>query len=177
MHVILKYFLYFDILGYLRIISCFAYIIWKSAFQITLKMIGTWRLRDIWRLIRKFKNPWLRRNICWYLLNAEKSNNPILNSLYHFLALGGWDLMRLAALDDLRQRIPPRLSKYHSLEQNPTDKYHPRTGVTYWRKANFTYSYCEARNGYVCQRPAAAGSASEANGNFMLLKNIRICKG
>jgi hypothetical protein len=75
--------------------------------------------------------------------------------------------MRVAALDDLRQRIPPRLTKYHSLEQNPVNKNNPRKGVTYWRKANFTYSYCEARNGYVCQRPAAAGSRSEANGRFL----------
>lgn len=95
----------------------------------------------------------------------NKGNVFILTS---YFALGGWDLMRVAALDDLRQRIPPRLTKYHSLEQNPTNKDYPRKGVTYWRKANFTFSYCEARNGYVCQRAAAAGSGSETNGRFFL---------
>jgi len=32
---------------------------------------------------------------------------------------------------------------------------------------NFDYpfsDYCEAKNGYVCQRPAAAGAASDKNG-------------
>ena len=72
--------------------------------------------------------------------------------------------MRLAALDDLRQRLAPRLTNFHSIEQNPVTANYPRDGVSYWRKANFTQSYCEARNGFVCQRSAVAGGASDANG-------------
>ena len=74
-------------------------------------------------------------------------------------SLAGWKLMRLVGIDDLRKRLPPRLDKFHT--NDTTTGY---TGVTYWKKTYLYQDYCEARNGYVCQRPAAAGAASDANG-------------
>ena len=72
--------------------------------------------------------------------------------------------MQLAALDNLRQRLPPSVDRFHSTEQNLTNPKYLLSGVTYWKKANFTHDYCEARNGFVCQRSAAAGASAEANG-------------
>jgi len=46
----------------------------------------------------------------------------------------------------------PRLDAFHSSDGAG------KTGVTYWKKTYLDMDYCEAQNGYVCQRPAAAGS-------------------
>ena len=68
--------------------------------------------------------------------------------------------MQLSALDDLRKRISPRLNQFHSVDKSNEDL----TGVNYWKSGYLYQDYCEAQNGYVCQRSAAAGSATERNG-------------
>ena len=71
--------------------------------------------------------------------------------------------MQLSALDDLSKRISPRLSKFHSVDQSNEAV----TGVNYWKSGYLYQDYCEAQNGYVCQRSAAAGSAPDRNGKKM----------
>lgn len=61
---------------------------------------------------------------------------------------------------DLRNRTTPRLDAFASTDAATLSK----SGVTYWRKPFLYMDYCESRNGYVCQRPAAAGLATEYNG-------------
>ena len=68
--------------------------------------------------------------------------------------------MQLYAWTDLRNQISPRLDKFHSIDT--TSSY---VGVTFWQKPYLYLDYCESKNGYVCQRPAAAGSAKQSNGN------------
>lgn len=75
--------------------------------------------------------------------------------------VAGWTLMRITGAGDLRKRIPPRLDKFHVQHSSGA------IGVTYWSKTKLYQDYCEARNGYICQRPAAAGAASEAKGTVM----------
>ncbi len=70
--------------------------------------------------------------------------------------------MLISAISDLNQRIAPRLDAFHSSDGVGN------TGVTYWKKTYLDMDYCEAQNGYVCQRPAAAGSDSSNKG--LLLK-------
>lgn len=69
--------------------------------------------------------------------------------------------MKLTAADFLRQRLLPPIDRFHSMEQVSKNA---RNAVTYWRKLIPQQDYCEARNGYVCQRPAGAGSGSETVG-------------
>ncbi len=71
--------------------------------------------------------------------------------------------MKALGLDDLRKRLSPRLDKFHT--NDTTMSY---SGVTFWRKTTLYQDYCEASNGYVCQRPAAAGASSDANCNLKL---------
>ncbi len=62
------------------------------------------------------------------------------------------------------------LDVFHSIDL--TSKY---TGITYWPKPYISMTYCETQNGFICQRPAAAGSASDLNGNvesFKIMTNI-----
>ena len=73
--------------------------------------------------------------------------------------------MKYFGKNDLGRRIGPRLDAFQSIGSDAVT-----TGVMYWIKTYLFRDYCEAKNGYVCQRPAAAGAASEANG-----KNI--CNG
>ena len=72
-------------------------------------------------------------------------------------------LMKYFGKNDLGRRIGPRLDAFQSIGSDAVT-----TGVMYWIKTYLFRDYCEAKNGYVCQRPAAAGAASEANG-----KNIK----
>ena len=65
---------------------------------------------------------------------------------------------------DLRNRTTPRLDAFASTDAATLSK----SGVTYWRKPFLYMDYCESRNGYVCQRPAAAGLATEYNGEQQL---------
>ncbi len=69
--------------------------------------------------------------------------------------------MQVVAVGDLRKRITPRLDKFHTYDNSTAF-----AGVTFWSKTRLYQDYCEARNGFICQRPAAAGSASEATGRF-----------
>ena len=69
--------------------------------------------------------------------------------------------MKVLARNDLVRRSPPRLEKFHSLENKASN---PQRGITHWKKGHFDGDYCEAKNGYVCQRSAAAGGGSEGNG-------------
>jgi len=73
--------------------------------------------------------------------------------------------MLVSAISDLNNRIVPRLEAFHS--SNGAGK----TGVTYWKKTYLDMDYCEAQNGYVCQRPAAAGSDPFDKG-FHSFKNL-----
>ena len=75
--------------------------------------------------------------------------------------LAGFALMKVLAKDDLVSRTAPRLEKFHSLENGGSSQ----RGITHWRKGYFEADYCQAKNAYVCQRSAVAGSASEANGD------------
>jgi hypothetical protein len=75
--------------------------------------------------------------------------------------LAGQALMKVLGRNDLVRRTPPRIEKFHSYE-NVTNQ----RGITYWRKAYFEPAYCESQNAYVCQRSAAAASASEGNGEL-----------
>lgn len=67
--------------------------------------------------------------------------------------------MKILSKDDLQKRIPPRLDAFHTVAADSS------TGVTHWSKSYYFRELCEAMNGYVCQRSAAAGPASDANGN------------
>ena len=64
---------------------------------------------------------------------------------------------------DLRNRTTPRLDAFASTDAATLSK----SGVTYWRKPFLYMDYCEARNGYVCQRPAAAGLGTQYNGRSL----------
>ena len=75
--------------------------------------------------------------------------------------------MKLVAADNLRQRLLPPIDRFHSIEQVPKDA---RSGVTLWRKLIPGQGYCEAKSGYVCQRPAAAGPGSETVGRYTSIK-------
>ncbi len=68
--------------------------------------------------------------------------------------------MHLSGLDDLRKRIDPRLDRFNSIQADKWNGY----GINYWRKGYLKMDYCEAQNGYVCQRPAVAGAAVDATG-------------
>ena len=68
--------------------------------------------------------------------------------------------MKVLAKNDLVRRTPPRLEKFHTVKVNDNNV----RGITYWKKGYFDASYCESKNAYVCQRSAAAGAGSEANG-------------
>ena len=82
--------------------------------------------------------------------------------MQYLLVSVGWQLMKIMGVNDLRRRIAPRLDKFHT-----SDSTLVYSGVTYWSKTSLFQDYCEARNGYICQRPAAAGAASEAKGTVM----------
>ena len=81
--------------------------------------------------------------------------------LFHNI-LAGWYLMLISAISDLNNGIAPRLTAFHSSDGAGN------TGVTYWKKTYLDMDYCEAHNGYVCQRPAAAESEAFNKG----LQNI-----
>ena len=81
--------------------------------------------------------------------------------LFHNI-LAGWYLMLISAISDLNNGIAPRLTAFHSSDGAGN------TGVTYWKKTYLDMDYCEAQNGYVCQRPAAAGSDSFNKGFIVL---------
>ena len=83
---------------------------------------------------------------------STKENGSNLIIIEYFLA--GWYLMLISAISDLNKRTVPRLDAFHSSDGAG------KTGVTYWKKTYMDMDYCEAQNGYVCQRPAAAGSDS-----------------
>jgi hypothetical protein len=68
--------------------------------------------------------------------------------------------MRMYAWIDLRNRTSPRLDAFASADEATQLS----SGVTYWQKPFLYMDYCESRNGYVCQRPAAAGLATQYNG-------------
>jgi hypothetical protein len=68
--------------------------------------------------------------------------------------------MHLSGLDDLRKRMSPRLDRLHSYQN---DNFAVRR-INYWKKGYLKMDYCEAKNGYVCQRPAVAGAAPDATG-------------
>ena len=74
--------------------------------------------------------------------------------------------MKVLAKEDLVRRQPPRLEKFHAIENKG---YSQQRGITHWRKGFLDQDYCETPNAYVCQRSAAARSASEANGEIFLL--------
>jgi hypothetical protein len=95
--------------------------------------------------------------------NIQPQPHEVVHTFSAFFK-AGWKLMRLVGIDDLRKRLSPRLDKFHT---NDTSTWN--TGVTYWKKTYLYQDYCEARNGYVCQRPAAAGAASDGNGTSFFL--------
>ena len=66
--------------------------------------------------------------------------------------------MKMLSKDDLQKRIPPRLDSYQSVAADRS------SGIGYWSKSHYYRELCEAKNGYVCQRSAAAGAASDASG-------------
>ena len=92
-----------------------------------------------------------------------------MNRFRFFNNIVGYKLMKYIGKDDLQKRIAPRLDGYQSV-----GKEIPYTGVTFWRKTYLYREYCETKNGYVCQRPAAAGAASDYNGKglFLLLSCV-----
>ena len=92
------------------------------------------------------------------------SLTPTFRNMYYCFSVSN-KLMKYFGKNDLGRRIGPRLDAFQSIGSDAVT-----TGVMYWIKTYLFRDYCEAKNGYVCQRPAAAGAASEANG-----KNI--CNG
>ncbi len=97
------------------------------------------------------------------------SKEPIYHILQEKLELvtmlffiAGWYLMLISAISDLNKRIAPRLDAFHSSDGAG------KTGVTYWKKTYLDMDYCEAQNGFVCQRPAAAGADPYNKGFFFI---------
>ena len=84
------------------------------------------------------------------------------------LIAAGWKLMRLYAWFDLRNRTSPQLDAFASTDVATQQN----SGVTYWPKPFLSMDYCEARNGYVCQRPAAAGIATNFNGQSSIESSV-----
>jgi hypothetical protein len=76
-------------------------------------------------------------------------------------------LMKLYALNDLRNQTPPRLDAFHTIDALTAYK---NPGVTYWKKTYLYMDYCEAKNAYVCQRPATASKSTQLNGNQLSQK-------
>ncbi len=75
--------------------------------------------------------------------------------------------MQLLGEDDLQKRLPPRLEKFHTNDPNTG-----ATSVLFWKKGYLNEDYCEAKYGYVCQRPAAAGAASDAKGKLSFFISV-----
>ena len=75
--------------------------------------------------------------------------------------------MQLLGEDDLQKRLPPRLEKFHTNDPNTG-----ATSVLFWKKGYLNEDYCEAKYGYVCQRPAVAGAASDANGKLSFFLSV-----
>ena len=78
--------------------------------------------------------------------------------------------MKVLGVNDLRSRIYPKLTEFMALHQSDHKKHY----AINWPVTRLEGDYCESTNGYVCQRPAAAGAKAESIGKF--LRNMKITK-
>lgn len=70
--------------------------------------------------------------------------------------------MEIAAKDDLRNRISPRLYDFYKRNTLPDDQ--TVEGVVSWYKYHYQKDYCQSQLGYTCQRPAASMYGSDGTG-------------
>ena len=71
-----------------------------------------------------------------------------------------WELMKVSGINDLRSRKYPQLTEFITLLSSNS-----KTHVAFnWPVTRLEGDYCENTNGYVCQRPAAAGTKVETIG-------------
>ena len=69
--------------------------------------------------------------------------------------------MKVSGINDLRSRKYPQLTEFITLLSS-----NYKTHVAFnWPVTRLEGDYCENTNGYVCQRPAAAGTKVESIGN------------
>ena len=80
------------------------------------------------------------------------------------IPLAAWKLLKAIGREDLNNRRPPRLTKFHADKTKNEDK---KAYLMFWPKTRLEGDYCESNNGYVCQRPAAAWEAPEGNGRLL----------
>ena len=73
-----------------------------------------------------------------------------------------WDLMKILGVNDLRSRRYPKLTEFIALSSS---NYKNHVAFN-WPVTRLEGDYCENTNGYVCQRPAAAGPKAESIGKF-----------
>jgi hypothetical protein len=90
----------------------------------------------------------------WF--NLVKNNNKTV------LPTAAWKLMKGTGLNDIVSRKYPNLVEF-LVNSTATNQL-----MFHWPKTRYEGDYCEDTNGYVCQRPAAAQEASEANGNLYI---------
>ena len=68
--------------------------------------------------------------------------------------------MKVSGINDLRSRKYPQLTEFITLLSSDS-----KTHVAFnWPVTRLEGDYCENTNGYVCQRPAAAGTKVESIG-------------
>ena len=70
--------------------------------------------------------------------------------------------MKILGVNDLRSRRYPKLTEFIALSSS---SYKNHVAFN-WPVTRLEGDYCENTNGYVCQRPAAAGPKAESIGKF-----------
>ena len=81
-----------------------------------------------------------------------------------FLAYRG--LMSIVGKNQIFERIPPRLRAMNTFKLWSSDP--KEYGTVAWKKAYLQKNYCEASQGYACERPATGGSGVQGQGRWCL---------
>ena len=81
--------------------------------------------------------------------------------------------MKILGVNDLRSRIYPKLTEFMALNGDYSSSNKKHLAIN-WPVTRLEGDYCENTNGYVCQRPAAAGAKAESVGKF--LRNMQFTK-
>ena len=74
--------------------------------------------------------------------------------------------MKILGVNDLRSRIYPKLTEFMALNGDYSSSNKKHLAIN-WPVTRLEGDYCESTNGYVCQRPAAAGAKAESIGKFL----------